>query len=1320
MMGFRQRHRGYGHAWLFPVLLLALLSAGARLAAQVRDYDCGNENQQTCRVGQWERYNMRYWTENRCEYDLKPEDGTCVNEKRRLLPPTGGWLGWAMQEQRYRISVDEPINKITWLGSHNAFSNTNQGFNSPLYTNHVYSITDQLNWGVRHLELDPHYFGATNILRSDANRLCHASSTVACLVPGYGQRLLGFALKEIDTWLASNPGEVVVVKLNDKNANGSRMREEIQARIGHRLLPAPTSFQRWPTMREIRNSGRQILFMQHDNNPGVNPTTWNASSLVLSDNWPASQDFNNCLDSAGASPFNRGANSWWDIAEGRSKLNTDLFGTLTGSLEVPNVRRATNCGVAIIGLDFIASLGSEYDVYRPAAPSDLRHAAHIWSWREGDFGGNASFDPQGRRWASRPATEPKRLVCSPERAPATIEQARVWRVTNQAYAWSRLNGEVQCQAEFGTPGNPYMFAFPATALQNRVLGEYLDSMGITEPVWIGYTTGPQDYISVQPSALTFTMSAWANPPAARDIQILGPRGAVYQLASNQQWLSTDRAANFLPADGSVLTQPVALNKAASELSPGTYAAVLGVILPASGSRPLVQHDVDVKLRVLVPTLTTITGPATSPLGASPELRIQVSTNPVRSINGSIELVRLSQGMEEPLVQQISASDDRRVIVEGLPIGLHRFYASYLGSDELQPSDSQVFELTVTPRVGLNPSLAAFNMTSGGALPAPQAVQVSNLSSGAAVAPLSNCPWLSATLGSISGSTASVSLQPQPPAQALPAGDYACQFEVSDSLSGTLGSSTLEATLRVTTSLVSIPATVPAFLVGSQPQSTQLVVATPFGESIAIRTSSSCPELRFAAENPVTAATVQILATRGDRAPDTYLCELRVESDFVPNPLLLPVTLQVVNPTVVDTNPPDLSYLVDGLSYTGRNEFTWQPGTTRQISTTFEQSSVPGTRHRFQNWSSGAAQTQQIIANANGASYAANFSTEHLLTRQSVPAQGGASAAMPVSADGYYPAGTFVQLSSNPASGFQATGFSGAGVTPLTATTASVLMNAPRTVTANFAAATLTPITIQTNAPNATLTVDGQPQPLPVTLLLEQGRQYRFVAPGFVEENPASVWVFSQWQGAQGSNVVDYVVTSQPATLNINYRRQVLYTFSASPAVGGAISNNGWQLATGQLPIQATPAEGYRFVRWTGDLVGQPNPVTLPVDRPLTATAEFALLAQPTLVVMPGGARSDGIEPGTRRVPLRLSNRGSGLAPASRILGVTNIRVLAGSGLVAATTPLPLSLGSIAPNDASSFELLFQWPATATRIQFTVVFDAGEGLAAGSTTLSLFR
>src|SRR4051812_5848369 len=158
-----------------------------------RTYDCGNLNQRACGTGDWERVNMVAGENHKCETDLQESDGYCLNKDRNTLVVRNPfWTGWALENQMYGISANAPINFITWPAAHNAFSNETQGFSSPVYTNQRMSITDQLNAGVRHLELDPKYFMkfASTIINvgipiSDiAVRVCHASDVTLCLLPG--------------------------------------------------------------------------------------------------------------------------------------------------------------------------------------------------------------------------------------------------------------------------------------------------------------------------------------------------------------------------------------------------------------------------------------------------------------------------------------------------------------------------------------------------------------------------------------------------------------------------------------------------------------------------------------------------------------------------------------------------------------------------------------------------------------------------------------------------------------------------------------------------------------------------------------------------------------------------------------------------------------------------------------------------------------------------------------------------------------------------------------------------------------------------------
>ena len=75
-----------------------------------------------------------------------------------------------------------------------------------------------------------------------------------------------------------------------------------------------------------------------------------------------------------------------------------------------------------------------------------------------------------------------------------------------------------------------------------------------------------------------------------------------------------------------------------------------------------------------------------------------------------------------------------------------------------------------------------------------------------------------------------------------------------------------------------------------------------------------------------------------------------------------------------------------------------------------------------------------------------WTTEHRLTR-SVSGQGAVSPS-----DGFYAAGSTIQLTATPSAGYQFTGWSGSATG--TANPLAVLMDAPKAIAANFSPATV--------------------------------------------------------------------------------------------------------------------------------------------------------------------------------------------------------------------------------------------------------------------------
>ena len=180
---------------------------------------------------------------------------------------------------------------------------------------------------------------------------------------------------------------------------------------------------------------------------------------------------------------------------------------------------------------------------------------------------------------------------------------------------------------------------------------------------------------------------------------------------------------------------------------------------------------------------------------------------------------------------------------------------------------------------------------------------------------------------------------------------------------------------------------------------------------------------------------------------------------------LTVTLPAAAPVgiTVGTAPAGLAFTVDGLSHSFTHTFTWIAGSPHSISTVQTQQAAAGVQYVWGSWSNGGALSQTVTTPAAPAAYTANFTAQYLLTTSVSPVGAGTIATNAT----YYNSGTVVSIVASAKSGYQFASFSGALTG--TASPASLTMNGPKSVTANFAviAPVLSAaITLRTGAANA--------------------------------------------------------------------------------------------------------------------------------------------------------------------------------------------------------------------------------------------------------------
>jgi hypothetical protein len=1049
-------------------LCAAILAASQRTgSAQVQTINCGGLNDHACGF-----FETEFWANNSgfCDRGLKPSNGNfkalmgdggvCVNDNRQTVPNGGGWIGWAMNEQRMGIQKDLPINLMMSLGTHNSYSNYADGDNNPISTDQYYSITDQLNLGARVLRIDPwFYYGQL--------RTCHASAVDECiaeaLIPTYGagavlvelapavqlapppipvladvaigleaglgsvainSRLFASTIREISEWLEANPKEVVTIYMNDNSGgNENLVNAALQAYFGARLY-TPSDFigtdgavpSLWPTLDQLQALNKQVIVI---NNGGNSSLTFPNSQFTTA-SVATPQTLTQC-STLGLQNLGK----WSNLGEDRS-----LSGISSPAWYVtaPLIQQAQLCGVSTVLLDFFESLGSQ-QISQPV--TDGRRQASIWSYAENDFGtaGPAVMNIATGRWTSTSPTTVLHPACSQFTSKYLPHTWQIGPLTNYYNAESACN-TFGSDWHFGGPAQPW----DNIALQRTATGYssvLLNYSAVTIPlatVTPALTDAYMDRGGAAPDPIALTVDGFTNvsitPTLTSNVLnlvSLTPLSTeTLNAGSAQVTLSYNPATTAAAPDGTYLASV----DVASQTSDGSLAAY-----GKSSFSTLYTHVMEeTTTRFSVDPPTQGTG---YPAGSPVTLRAQVSapcgepTDPVSQ--GSIGITG-GVTFTDSIIPPGGVLPETTTTLGIIPINNSADSAGANSNGALTailcPNDNAVCASTVLPP-GIHLLTATYNRdstyNSSQALPVQITVGVPANSQAPAAGPIS-----------VSQSSLLFTSQNQSP-------------PASQTVNVSYNGSPLTAVSSAPWLTASITADTPGI-------AQVTVTASPGG--LANGVFSGLLTILGPGQTSATAPagqSVSVTLTNSNSGPET----------------------------TINTSPSGLQIDVDGTNYTSPWTFLWQAGSSHQLSQPSGfQTITTGERAAFRIWSDGnssGARTLQAGAGSN--SLVAEFDVQYELTGIVSPACSGIT--NPVQA--WFDSGTVATLSQTPNSGYFFSSFAGA-VTGKKGGAQSLVMNAPKVVVVYYdcnGSSCPAGDSLQTT-PNAVVVSATQSQPVQIT------------------------------------------------------------------------------------------------------------------------------------------------------------------------------------------------------------------------------------------------
>jgi len=312
--------------------------------------------------------------------------------------------------------------------------------------------------------------------------------------------------------------------------------------------------------------------------------------------------------------------------------------------------------------------------------------------------------------------------------------------------------------------------------------------------------------------------------------------------------------------------------------------------------------------------------------------------------------------------------------------------------------------------------------------------------------------------------------------------------------------------------------------------------------------------------------------------------------------------------------------IDNQNYTTPKSFTWNVGSSHIVSTDQTQMAGSDTKYIFTQWSDGAARTHAITASASIPSYTAYFATNYLLTSSTLPADAGNVS--PTS--GWYSSGTTLQLSAQPAANTNYSFSYWSGDLTGNQNPTPLIMDAPKTVTANFINIPPKQITVTTSPTGLPILVDGAQYTAPSFFKWNVGERHTISVNEIEPKSTGERLLFESWSDGGGRNH-EITVPATNAIYNANFVTEYQLTTVNNPVNSGTINITPlgeWFISGTNVNLQAQANTDYSFSHWSGDGSGSSNPYSVRMNAPKNIIANYQSTGGDVVLVrFPTGLKS---------------------------------------------------------------------------------------------------